>query len=327
MNQWRFSVAPMMGRSDRHCRYFWRLLSSEARLYTEMITTSALIFGDSARLLRLNSSDKPIALQLGGSDPKELAACAKLAEKYGYNEVNLNCGCPSNRVQSGKFGASLMLRPNAVANCIDAMRTACSLPVTIKHRLGVDEMDSYDELASFVGQVSNAGCEVFIIHARKAWLNGLSPKENREIPPLNYPWIYRLKKEFPSLTIVINGGITLMSQVTTHLNHLDGVMMGRKIYENPWFLSEVDQILFKNPAIAKTRMEVLQQMLPYIEKEIANGEKLSHITRHLVGLYKGKPGGRKFRRYIADFAHKESADHNTLVDASKKVHESLATNI
>ena len=315
-NHWKFSIAPMMGRSDRHCRYFWRLLSSEARLYTEMITTGALIHGNSARLLKRNASDQPISLQLGGSNPKDLAKCSKLAEQKGFDEVNLNCGCPSNRVQSGEFGASLMLRPDRVVDCIDSMRTACSIPVTIKHRLGVDDMDSYEELENFVGLVSSAGCEVFIIHARKAWLSGLSPRENREIPPLNYPWIYRLKKEFPSLTIVLNGGITSMSEINTHLTHIDGVMLGRKAYEDPWFLAKVDSLLFKKTSSTKTRIEIIEKMIPYIKEEVSSGEKLNHITRHLVGLYKGEPGGRKFRRYLADYAHSKDADYKTLVEAS-----------
>lgn len=324
MDHWKFSIAPMMGRSDRHCRYFWRLLSSEARLYTEMITTGALIHGNSARLLKRNASDQPISLQLGGSNPKELAKCSKLAEQLGYNEVNLNCGCPSNRVLSGEFGASLMLRPDTVADCIDSMRAACSIPVTIKHRLGVDNMDSYDELENFVGSVSNAGCEVFIIHARKAWLSGLSPRENREIPPLNYPWIYRLKKEFPSLTIVLNGGITSMSEINTHLDHLDGVMLGRKAYEDPWFLAKVDSLVFKKTSSRKTRIEIVEKMIPYIKEEVSNGEKLNHITRHLVGLYKGQPGGRKFRRHLADYAHSKDADYKTLIEASMLTQKTLS---
>lgn len=314
-NTHRFCVAPMIDWSDRHARFFWRLLSKNALLYTEMITTGALLHGAAARFLRFDPSEHPVALQLGGSDPIDLAACAKLAEQHGYDEVNLNCGCPSDRVQNGAFGACLMAQPQRVADCMKAMQDACSLPVTIKHRIGIDDLDSYDAMANFVGTVAATGCETFIVHARKAWLSGLSPKENREIPPLRYAEVYRLKQEFPQLNIVINGGIENIEACRDHLQHVDGVMLGRAAYHTPYLLSAVDRDLFDTNASVPTRIEVIEGLLPYIEREIQSGATLHHITRHIFGLYHGQHGGRQFRRILSERAHRRDAGIGVLLDA------------
>jgi tRNA-dihydrouridine synthase A len=313
------SLAPMMDWSDRHCRYFWRLLTRKALLYTEMVTTGALIHGDRERFLRFNTEEHPIALQLGGSDPAELARCSRWAQDWGYDEVNLNCGCPSDRVQSGMFGACLMAHPELVADCVRAMRDACELPVTVKHRIGIDHMESYREMANFVGTVAAGGCDVFIVHARKAWLQGLSPKENREIPPLNYPWVYRLKQDFPDLTVVVNGGIQGLDACREHLQHVDGVMIGREAYQNPWMLADADAVLFGASNPAADRDAVIASLLPYVERQLADGAHLNHITRHILGLYQGVPGARKFRRHLSENAYKPDADAATLVDAHKLV--------
>lgn len=315
----RFCIAPMMDWSDQHCRYFWRLLTQQALLYTEMVTTGALIHGDRARFLRFNQEEHPVALQLGGCEPAELARCARWAQEWGYDEVNLNCGCPSDRVQSGAFGAALMARPLLVADCVKAMRDACTLPVTVKHRIGIDHMESYDELTDFVAPIAAAGCEVFIVHARKAWLHGLSPKQNREIPPLNYPWVYRLKRDFPHLTLVLNGGVESLDQCAEHLARVDGVMVGREAYQNPWMLSGVDSALFDRPDPVRERKEVIERLLPYIETQMTCGAKLNHITRHLLGLYQGVPGARRFRRHLSENAYREGADAQVLVDALAEV--------
>ncbi len=309
----------MMDWSDHHCRYFWRLLTRQARLYTEMVTTGALIHGDRERFLHFDAAEHPVALQLGGSDPAELARCARWAQNWGYDEVNLNCGCPSDRVQSGMFGACLMAQPQLVADCVAAMRDACDLPVTVKHRIGIDTMEHYEELAGFVAPVAEAGCEVFIVHARKAWLQGLSPKENREIPPLNYPWVYRLKQDFTDLTIVINGGIECLGACEEHLEHVDGVMLGREAYQNPWVLADVDRRLFGAPNPAGSRDVVIERLLPYVEEQLARGGKLNHITRHLLGLYQGVPGARRFRRHLSENAWREGADAGVLVEALRQV--------
>lgn len=297
----------MMDWSDRHCRYFWRLLSRRARLYTEMVTTGALIHGDRERFLRFDDAEHPVALQLGGSDPTDLARCAKWAEDWGYDEVNLNCGCPSDRVQNGAFGACLMGEPALVRDCVAAMRDACNLPVTVKHRIGIDHMESYQELADFVGTVAEGGCEVFIIHARKAWLQGLSPKENREIPPLNYPWAYRLKKDFPALTLVLNGGLESLDECTEPLQKLDGVMLGRAAYHNPWLLAEVDSALFGDGDPCHSREQLIDALMPYVERELAAGTRLNAITRHILGLYQQVPGARRYRRLLSEQAHREGA--------------------
>lgn len=310
-----FTLAPMMDWSDRHCRYFWRLLTRRAPLYTEMVTTGALIHGDRERFLFFRAQEHPVALQLGGSDPADLARCARWAQDYGYDEVNLNCGCPSDRVQSGAFGACLMAQPQRVANCIAAMRNACDLPVTVKHRIGIDAMQHYESLVAFVAPIAAAGCDTFIVHARKAWLQGLSPKENRDIPPLNYDWVYQLKRDFPALEIIINGGIRKLEECDSHLGHVDGVMLGREAYQNPWLLSQVDSRFYAATDPVQTPLQVVDQMLPYIESELASGSALKHITRHMMGLFAGRPGARRFRRHLSENAHRPGADVRVLQDA------------
>lgn len=311
----RFCIAPMIDWSDTHARYFWRLLSEHALLYTEMITTGALLRGDADRFLRYDASEHPLALQLGGSNPADLASCARLAEQYHYDEVNLNCGCPSDRVQNGAFGACLMAQPQLVADCIKAMQDACSLPVTVKHRIGIDALDRYEDMAHFVETVAATGCTTFIAHARKAWLKGLSPKENRDLPPLRYADIYRLKREFPELTIVINGGIHTLAECEQHLQHVDGVMLGRAAYHDPYLLSAVDHELFGGAAPIKTRAEIIDLLLPYIEREMQGGATLHHITRHILGLYQGEPGARRFRRILSEGAAKRGATIDVLLNA------------
>jgi tRNA-dihydrouridine synthase A len=320
----RLSIAPMMDWSDRHCRYFWRLLTRQALLYTEMVTTGALIHGDRKRFLHFNPEEHPVALQLGGSEPAALARCAAWAAQWGYDEVNLNCGCPSDRVQSGMFGACLMAQPALVADCVRAMRDACELPVTVKHRIGIDHMESYQELVDFVGTVAAGGCDVFIVHARKAWLQGLSPRENREIPPLNYPWVYRLKQDFPNLAIVINGGIQDLAACREHLQHVDGVMIGREAYQNPWMLADADATVFGTSNPAPDRDTVIAALLPYVEQQLAAGVALNHITRHILGLYQGVPGARKFRRHLSENAFRPDAGLDTLVDAHELVRAAAA---
>ena len=314
-NNHRFSIAPMMDWSDHNCRYFWRLLTKQALLYTEMVTTGALIHGDRKRFLHFNREEHPVALQLGGSDPKDLARCARWAQEWGYDEVNINCGCPSDRVQSGMFGACLMGKPDLVADCVKAMMDSCDIPVTVKHRIGIDHMESYEQLLAFIEPVAAAGCSVFIVHARKAWLQGLSPKENREIPPLNYPWVYQLKKDFPHLTIVVNGGIQTIEECQTHLDHVDGVMLGREAYQNPWMLAQVDEALFGMDSPLKSRDDVIAELLPFTEQHLAQGGQLNHITRHILGLYQGIPGARKFRRHLSENAYKKEAGIRILAEA------------
>jgi tRNA-dihydrouridine synthase A len=314
-NNHRFSIAPMMDWSDHNCRYFWRLLTKQALLYTEMVTTGALIHGDRKRFLHFNREEHPVALQLGGSDPKDLARCARWAQEWGYDEVNINCGCPSDRVQSGMFGACLMGKPDLVADCVKAMMDSCDIPVTVKHRIGIDHMESYEQLLAFIEPVAAAGCSVFIVHARKAWLQGLSPKENREIPPLNYPWVYQLKKDFPHLTIVVNGGIQTIEECHDHLEHVDGVMLGREAYQNPWMLAQVDEALFGMDSPLKSRDDVIAALLPFAEQHLAQGGQLNHITRHILGLYQGIPGARKFRRHLSENAYKKEAGIRILAEA------------
>ena len=314
-NNHRFSIAPMMDWSDHNCRYFWRLLTKQALLYTEMVTTGALIHGDRKRFLHFNREEHPVALQLGGSDPKDLARCARWAQEWGYDEVNINCGCPSDRVQSGMFGACLMGKPDLVADCVKAMMDSCDIPVTVKHRIGIDHMESYEQLLAFIEPVAVAGCSVFIVHARKAWLQGLSPKENREIPPLNYPWVYQLKKDFPHLTIVVNGGIQTIEECQDHLEHVDGVMLGREAYQNPWMLAQVDEALFGMDSPLKSRDDVIAELLPFAEQHLAQGGQLNHITRHILGLYQGIPGARKFRRHLSENAYKKEAGIRILAEA------------
>lgn len=305
----------MMDWSDHHCRYFWRLITKQSLLYTEMVTTGALIHGDRERFLHFNAQEHPVALQLGGSNPQDLAQCAIWAQEWGYDEVNLNCGCPSDRVQSGMFGACLMAHPQLVADCVKAMRDACELPITVKHRIGIDAMESYEDLTSFIEPVAQAGCDVFIVHARKAWLQGLSPRENREIPPLNYPWVYQLKRDFPHLTIIINGGIKSLEESQQHLQYVDGVMLGREAYHNPWILADVDKSMFSMDNPAQSRDDVIAGLLPYLEQQLAKGVPLNHITRHILGLFQSVPGAKKFRRHISQNAHKKGAGLEVLIDA------------
>jgi tRNA-dihydrouridine synthase A len=301
---WRLSVAPMMDWTDRHCRYFHRQLTRHTRLYTEMVTTGALIHGDVARHLDFNGEEQPLALQLGGSEPADLAHCAKLAEQWGYDEVNLNCGCPSERVQRGAFGACLMAEPQLVADGVKAMRDATSLPVTVKHRIGIDRTEHYGFVRDFVGALADAGCEVFIVHARNAWLQGLSPKENREVPPLRYESVYQLKKDFPHLTIVLNGGVTTTEEIHGHLAHVDGVMLGREAYHRPWWLTEWDAEFFGDAPLPLERDEAEQRMVEYMARRVASGEPWSRVARHMLGLRNGLPGARKWRQVWSDHSLK-----------------------
>ncbi|WP_313313194.1 tRNA dihydrouridine(20/20a) synthase DusA [Pulveribacter sp.] len=294
---WRMSVAPMMDWTDRHCRYLHRLLSRHALLYTEMVTTGALIHGDVARHLRFDAAEHPVALQLGGSEPQDLAQCARLAQDWGYDEVNLNCGCPSERVQRGAFGACLMNEPQLVADCVKAMRDAVQIPVTVKHRIGIDRVEDYGFVRDFVGTVAEAGCSVFIAHARNAWLKGLSPKENREIPPLRYEVVAQLKRDFPQLTIAVNGGFASDEAVHEQLAQVDGVMVGREAYHNPWWLARWDEQFFGQPASALTREQVEEDMVAYMEREAAqHGTHWYAIARHMLGLRAGLPGARRWRQ-------------------------------
>ncbi|MFJ7144240.1 tRNA dihydrouridine(20/20a) synthase DusA [Pseudomonas protegens] len=300
----RFSVAPMMDWTDRHCRFFLRLLSKHTLLYTEMVTTGALLNGDHERFLRYHQSEHPLALQLGGSTPADLAACARMAQEHGYDEVNLNVGCPSDRVQNNMIGACLMGHPALVADCVKAMRDAVSIPVTVKHRIGINGRDSYAELCDFVGQVQDAGCTSFTVHARIAILEGLSPKENRDIPPLRYDVAAQLKADFPQLEVILNGGIKTLEACHEHLQTFDGVMLGREAYHNPYLLAEVDQQLFGSAAPVISRAEALAQLRPYIAEHLACGGAMHHITRHVLGLGTGFPGARKFRQLLSVDIHK-----------------------
>lgn len=317
----RFSVAPMMDWTTTHYRYLARCLSRRALLYTEMVTTGALIHGDTARFLRHDPAEYPLALQLGGSEPAELAHCARLAEQYGFDEVNLNVGCPSDRVQNNMIGACLMGYPQKVAEGVRAMQEATDLPVTVKHRIGIDGRESWDDLCEFVETVADAGCQTFIVHARIAILAGLSPKENREIPPLKYDWVYRLKAQYPQLEIIINGGIKTIGECQEHLVHTDGVMLGREAYHNPWLLAQVDPEFFGAEAPVTSRHEALRAMFPFIESELSRGVYLGHISRHLLGLFHGCPGGRQFRRHISENAHKPGAGLQVIEHAMSLVPE------
>jgi tRNA-dihydrouridine synthase A len=316
--QWRFCVAPMMDWTDRHCRHFHRLLAPHVRLYTEMVTTGAALHGDRERLLGFDASEHPLALQLGGSDPVDLAAAARLGAEMGYDEINLNVGCPSDRVQSGRFGACLMREPALVADCVAAMRGAVvdcgrDVPVTVKCRIGVDDQDEYADLQRFVETQISAGLGTLIVHARKALLQGLSPKENREIPPLDYERVYRLKREFPQLTIVINGGIVTAQACIEHLAHVDGVMLGRAAYHDPYVLARVEKALFGTPL--PDRDDILHRLEPYVAEQIRRGNALHHIGRHVLGLYLGEPGARSFRRYLSEHMRDPRATAQVLRDA------------
>ncbi|MEZ8656608.1 tRNA dihydrouridine(20/20a) synthase DusA [Vibrio splendidus] len=319
----RLSVAPMLDWTDRHCRYFHRLLSQQTLLYTEMITTGAILHGK-GDFLEYNEQEHPLALQLGGSNPVDLAACAKLAGERGYDEINLNVGCPSDRVQNGRFGACLMAEPELVADCVSAMKEVTDMPITVKTRIGIDDQDSYEFLTKFVSTVSEkGGCEQFTIHARKAWLSGLSPKENREIPPLDYDRAYQIKKDFSDLVIAVNGGVTTLEQTKEHLQHLDGVMIGREAYHSPFILAEVDQQIFGLDTPIKKRSQVVEEMYPYIERELSNGASLGHISRHMLGLFQSMPGARQWRRYISENAHKKGAGIEVMQTALAKIPKEL----
>ncbi len=313
-----FSVAPMLDWTDKHCRYFHRLLSRHAVLYTEMVTTGAIIHG-SGDYLAFNEQEHPLVLQLGGSEPAEMAHCARLAEQRGYDAVNINVGCPSDRVQNGMFGACLMAQPARVADCVKAMQDAVSIPVTVKTRIGIDDSDDYQFLQDFVSMVAAAGCEQFIIHARKAWLKGLSPKENREIPPLNYPRVQQLKQEFPQLNISLNGGIKTLQQAKEQLQYLDGVMVGREAYTNPLLLSEVDSLIYADTTLPLTPEQVVLQMLPYIEQQMQQGARFWHIARHMLGLFQGRPGARQWRRLLSEQGHFADAKPELLLQALAKL--------
>lgn len=290
----------MMDWTDRHCRFFHRLITRRTRLYTEMVTTGALLHGDVPRHLDHDDEEHPLALQLGGSEPADLAHAAKLGERWGYDEINLNCGCPSERVQRGAFGACLMAEPQLVADCVKAMRDAVTIPVTVKHRIGIDRGEDYGFVHDFVGHVAAAGCEVFIVHARNAWLKGLSPKENREVPPLRYAVVQRLKRDFPALTIVVNGGITTATQITEQLQALDGVMLGREAYHHPWLMADWDQRFFGDEPALRTRESVESAMVDYMERQQRDGEPWPRIARHMLGLWNGQPGARRWRQVWSD---------------------------
>jgi tRNA-dihydrouridine synthase A len=317
----RLSVAPMLDWTNRDFRYFLRLISKHCLLYTEMVTTGALIHGDRERFLAHDISEYLLALQLGGSDPKALAQCARFGQDAGYSEINLNVGCPSDRVQSGSFGACLMAEPKLVAEGVAAMQAEVDIPVTVKTRLGIDELDSYDFLCEFIRHVADAGCEVFVLHARKAWLKGLSPKQNRDVPPLDYQRVYQIKQDFPELHIDINGGIHSLQQAQQHLQSVDGVMMGRAIYHDPYLLAEADKILFADNHSVATRHQVIQQMLPYIEQRMSEGRPLKSITRHLLGIFQGQAGAKAWRRHLSEHAHIKGAGLEVLTDALALVPE------
>jgi tRNA-dihydrouridine synthase A len=315
----RLSVAPMMDWTDRHCRYFLRLITSRALLYTEMIPTGAILLGDPDRYLRFNRAERPLALQLGGAEPEGLARCAQAGAARGYDEINLNVGCPSDRVQSGRFGACLMAEPELVAACVRAMRAAVPLPVTVKTRVGIDGQDSYDFLRRFIEAVAGAGCRTVILHARNAWLSGLSPKENREVPPLRYELVHRVKADFPELEVIVNGGIRTLEQARAQLAAVDGVMIGRAAYQDPYALAEWERALFDVAEPAPCRFGIVERLLPYVERELAEGTRLHAITRHVLGLFNGLPGARAWRRHLSEAAHHPGAGPEVLLDAMRVV--------
>jgi tRNA-dihydrouridine synthase A len=314
-----FSVAPMMDWTDRHCRAFHRVLSQRALLYTEMVTSAAIIHGNRDHLLAFDGCAGPVGLQLGGSDPLELAEAARISADYGYDEINLNVGCPSDRVQSGRFGACLMAEPALVADCIAALREAVALPVTVKCRIGIDDQDDEADLQNFVETVAATGCSTFIVHARKAWLQGLSPAQNRDIPPLNYERVYRLKQSRPDLEIIINGGINTLAECAGHLEHVDGVMLGRAAYQMPWLLAAVDETLFGATAPVSDRIAAVRAFYPYIERQLSQGVFLSRMTRHMLGLFHAQPGGRLWRRHLSEHTHKPGAGIEVIEAALTRV--------
>jgi tRNA-dihydrouridine synthase A len=311
----RFAVAPRREWTDRHCRHFLRLISKRTFLYTEMVTAEAVLHGDRERVLGFDAAEHPLALQLGGSDPKKLAAAARVGADYGYDEINLNVGCPSDRVQSGRFGACLMAEPNLVGACVTEMGASSGLPVTVKCRIGIDDQDAEESLDRFIDTVAAAGCTTFIVHARKAWLQGLSPKQNRDVPPLDYARVYRLKQRRPELEIIINGGIESFVAAKTQLAQVDGVMLGRAAYADPYLLSEVDGVLFGEDGPAPSRLDVLDAFRPYVEERLARGSRLNQLTRHILGLFHGQPRARAFRRHLAENAHLDGAGIEVLEEA------------
>jgi tRNA-dihydrouridine synthase A len=309
----------MLDCTDRHARFLLRLVSRRVLLYSEMVTTGALLHADPARWLDHDAAERPLALQLGGSEPAAMARCAGFGAAWGYAEINVNVGCPSPRVQSGAFGACLMAEPETVAACVRAMRETVAIPVTVKTRIGVDDRDSYEALVDFVGTVADAGCGTFVVHARKAWLSGLSPAENRNVPPLRYDMVYRLKRDFPALEIVLNGGVTSLDIARTHLAHVDGVMIGRAAYQDPYLLAAADQMLFGDPAPPPTRQAVLRGYLGYVEAQLERGVPLHRMTRHLLGLFQGQPGARAWRRHLSEGAHRPGAGLGVVIEAARRV--------
>jgi len=316
----KFSVAPMLDWTDKHCRYFHRRLSRHAVLYTEMVTTGAILFGQ-GDYLSFNEEEHPVVVQLGGSDPEAMAKSALLCQQHGYDAININVGCPSDRVQNGMFGACLMAQPAQVAACVSAMRAVVDIPVTVKTRIGIDDSDDMQFLTDFVGIVSEAGCSQFIIHARKAWLQGLSPKENREVPPLNYPRVYQLKQQFPALDISINGGVKTVEECLTHLQYLDGVMVGREAYTNPLLLAQIDHALYGDPRPVPTPHQLVREMLPYIELQMQQGARFWHIARHMLGIFQGVPGARLWRRHLSETGHLPTSGPEVMLAALAKVPE------
>ena len=317
----RFSIAPMMDWTDRHCRFFHRLLTRRALIYTEMLTTGAVLRGDRARLLSFDTSEHPVALQLGGCDPQQLSQAAQVGEDFGYDEINLNVGCPSDRVQEGRFGACLMAEPTLVADCISAMKAAIQIPVTVKCRIGIDDQDPEQALFAFTTAIKSAKADALIVHARKAWLKGLSPRENRDVPPLDYALVRRLKGAHPEFEIILNGGLASIEQAQKEVEDLDGVMMGRAAYQDPWRLLRVDPEFFGAPAPFNSGRDAIIALMPYIERELAKGTRLNSITRHVLGLFPGRPGARAFRRHLATEAIKPSAGTSVLADALAKLQE------
>lgn len=317
----RFSIAPMLDWTDRHCRHFHRVMSKNTLLYTEMVTTGAILYGK-GDYLQKGETEHPVCLQLGGSAPLDLATAARAGKESGFDEINLNVGCPSDRVQNGRFGACLMSEGELVGDAIKAMKDATGLPVSVKTRIGIDDLDSYAFLCDFIGNVAEKGCDTFVVHARKAWLSGLSPKQNRDVPPLDYERVYQLKKDFPQLTIAINGGIKTLDECETHLQYLDGVMLGREIYTNPYLLSSVDQRLFASQEKILTRFEVLEKMYPYIEQQLSNGAYFKHVARHMLGLFQGLPGARAWRRHLSENGHLPGAGIEVMEKAAAFVVES-----
>lgn len=306
--------------SDRHNRYFLRLFSPHILLYTEMVTSAAIVRGDRDRLLGFNDEEHPVGVQLGGSDPQQLYQAAQICAEYGYDEINLNCGCPSDRVQSGSFGACLMADPGLVSECVSALRSASALPVTVKHRTGIDQQEDYELFREFAAIQIEAGVDALIVHARNAWLQGLSPKQNREIPPLKYDWVYRLKADFPNTEIIINGAIKTLDAALEHLQQVDGVMLGREPYQNPFVLEKVEELIFgQSVSTTPTRLSVLRQIYPYIETQLQQGIPLSRMIRHIIGLYRGEPGARQWRRYLSEYGNKKTGDMETLYQAEKLI--------